>query len=48
MDGHATDARRFYERHGYTNSEPGEDQPLLYYYRELTDAHLWRVEDQPR
>jgi hypothetical protein len=29
------DARRFYERHGYANSEPGEDEPLLYYYREL-------------
>ena len=48
VDGHDTDARRFYERHGYTNSEPGEDQPLLYYYRELTDAYLWSVEDQPR
>jgi len=36
--GDDTDARRFYERHGYVNSEPGEDQPLLYYYRELGDA----------
>ncbi len=35
VDGDDTDARRFYERHGYLNSEPGEDQPLLYYYREL-------------
>ena len=35
VDGQDTDARRFYERHGYANSEPGEDQPLLYYYREL-------------
>jgi hypothetical protein len=26
-------ARRFYERHGYTNTEPGRDEPLLYYYR---------------
>ena len=34
VDGDDTDARRFYERHGYVNSEPGEDQPLLYYYRE--------------
>jgi len=33
-----TDARRFYERHGYLNSEPGQDQTLLYYYRGLTDA----------
>jgi len=38
VDGDDTDARRFYERHGYVNSEPGQDQPLLYYYRELGDA----------
>ena len=31
VDGDDTDARRFYERHGYSNSEPGEEQPLLYY-----------------
>jgi GNAT superfamily N-acetyltransferase len=37
VDGDDTDARRFYERHGYANSEPGEDQPLLYYYRDLTE-----------
>ena len=35
VDGDDTDARRFYVRHGYANHEPGEDQPLLYYYREL-------------
>ena len=35
VDGDDVDARRFYERHGYANSEPGEDEPLLYYYREL-------------
>jgi GNAT superfamily N-acetyltransferase len=35
VDGHDAGARRFYERHGYSNSEPGETQPLLYYYREL-------------
>ncbi len=35
VDGEDIDARRFYERHGYANSEPGEDEPLLYYYREL-------------
>ncbi|MGH3764213.1 MAG: GNAT family N-acetyltransferase [Pseudonocardiaceae bacterium] len=40
VDGDDVDARRFYERHGYTNTEPGQDQPLLYYYRELTDARL--------
>lgn len=37
VDGNDVDARRFYERHGYANSEPGEDEPLLYYYRELSD-----------
>jgi GNAT superfamily N-acetyltransferase len=46
VDGHDTDARRFYERHGYANSEPGEDQPLLYYFRELTDIPLLSVKDQ--
>ena len=36
VDGEDTDARRFYERHGYRNSNPGQDDPLLYYYRELS------------
>jgi GNAT superfamily N-acetyltransferase len=36
VDGDDTGARRFYERHGYSNSEPGEDEQLLYYYRELS------------
>ncbi|NHC12470.1 GNAT family N-acetyltransferase [Motilibacter deserti] len=36
VDGDDVDARRFYERHGYSNSEPGRDEQLLYYYRELT------------
>lgn len=40
VDGDDVDARRFYERHGYINTEPGQDQPLLYYYRELTDAPM--------
>ena len=35
VDGDDSGARRFYERHGYVNSEPGQDQPLLHYYREL-------------
>lgn len=35
VDGQDAGARRFYERHGYANSEPGETEPLLYYYREL-------------
>jgi len=38
VDGDDTGARRFYQRHGYVNSEPGEDQPILYYYRELGSA----------
>jgi len=38
VDGEDTDARRFYRRHGYLNREPGQDQPLLCYYRELTNA----------
>lgn len=37
VDGYDTDARRFYERHGYRNSEHGSDEPLLYYFRELED-----------
>lgn len=40
VDGDDIDARRFYERHGYTNTESGQDQPLYYYYRELTDAPI--------
>lgn len=36
VDGDDTAARRFYERHGYRNSEPGTDEQLLYYFRELT------------
>ena len=35
VDGEDTDARRFYERHGYTNREPGQAEPELYYSREL-------------
>jgi GNAT superfamily N-acetyltransferase len=35
VDGEDRAARRFYERHGYRNSNPGQDDPLLYYYREL-------------
>jgi GNAT superfamily N-acetyltransferase len=40
VDGDDIDARRFYERHGYTNTELGQDQPFFYYYRELTDAPI--------
>lgn len=35
VDGEDVDARRFYERHGYANTEPGKTEQLLYYYREL-------------
>ncbi len=35
VDGEDTDARRFYEAHGFANTEPGQTDPMLYYYREL-------------
>lgn len=35
VDGDDAGARRFYERHGYRNSESGSDEQLLYYFREL-------------
>jgi GNAT superfamily N-acetyltransferase len=35
VDGDDVDTRRFYERHGYRNSEPGSEEQLLYYFREL-------------
>jgi GNAT superfamily N-acetyltransferase len=35
VDGADTDARRFYERHGYTDTEAGQDQPSFYYHRAL-------------
>ena len=35
VDGGDTDARRFYEAHGFTNTEPNQTDPMLYYYREL-------------
>jgi ribosomal protein S18 acetylase RimI-like enzyme len=38
VDGNDVRARRFYERHGYANCEPGDNQPLLYYYRPLNAA----------
>lgn len=28
------DTRRFYERHGFANNEPGSDERALYYWRE--------------
>ncbi|MCE5289132.1 MAG: GNAT family N-acetyltransferase [Nocardiaceae bacterium] len=35
VDGEDHDTRRFYERHGYTNIEAGQAEPMFYYYREL-------------
>jgi GNAT superfamily N-acetyltransferase len=33
VDGADTDAHRFYERHGYTATDAGQDQPSFYYHR---------------
>ncbi|HSO99585.1 MAG TPA: GNAT family N-acetyltransferase [Solirubrobacteraceae bacterium] len=35
VDGEDAGARRFYERHGYANHEPGQTEPQLYYHRAL-------------
>ncbi|WP_428342561.1 GNAT family N-acetyltransferase [Mycobacterium sp.] len=35
VDGADTDAHRFYERHGYTATEAGQDQPSFYYRRSV-------------
>ena len=35
VDGQDVDARRFYVRHGYTTTEPGQSEPSLYYYKPL-------------
>ena len=35
VDGDDLDARRFYERHGYRNTEAGSEEQLLYYFRDL-------------
>lgn len=35
VDGEDTDARRFYEARGFSNTEPNHTDPLLYYYRQL-------------
>jgi GNAT superfamily N-acetyltransferase len=35
VDGEDVDARRFYERHGYSNREPGQTEAQLYYFKEL-------------
>ena len=35
VDGADIDARRFYERNGYTDTGAGQDQPSLYYHRDV-------------
>lgn len=35
VDGDDGGAPRFYRRHGYRNTEMGDDVPLLYFFREL-------------
>ncbi len=40
VDGEDTDARRFYERHGYTNRDLEQTQPQLYYHRDLVPPQL--------
>ena len=35
VDGEDAAARRFYERHGYRDRDPGQPDPELYYHREL-------------
>ncbi len=39
VDGEDTDARRFYERHGYSNHDPGQTHPQLCYHRDLAPAN---------
>ncbi|WP_406248040.1 GNAT family N-acetyltransferase [Microbacterium sp. M] len=34
VDSGDVDARRFYERHGFRNSLPGVDEPVLWYFAE--------------
>ncbi|MET3721050.1 MULTISPECIES: GNAT family N-acetyltransferase [unclassified Arthrobacter] len=35
VDGEDTDARRFYEARGFSNTEPSHTDQLLYYFRQL-------------
>ena len=35
VDGADTDAHRFYERHGYTTTADGQNQPSFYYQRSV-------------
>lgn len=40
VDGADVDARRFYARHGYACVNPGQPEPALYYYKELTAVEV--------
>ena len=35
VDGGDVDAQRFYERHGFSSTEPGTSERAFYYFREL-------------
>ena len=35
VDGEDVDAQRFYERHGFARTEPGNTEPMYFYYRDL-------------
>ncbi|MCX4091823.1 GNAT family N-acetyltransferase [Nocardia sp. alder85J] len=37
VDGVDTDARRFYETHGFRHIEPDRTEPMYFYYRDLGD-----------
>jgi hypothetical protein len=37
VDGEDTDTRRFYERHGYSCHQEGQEEQMLFYYRDLGD-----------
>lgn len=39
VDGQDVDAQRFYARHGYTATEPGQTEPSLYYFKEFQSPH---------
>lgn len=38
VDSDDVDARRFYEQRGYSNTDQGRDDQMLYYFRELGGA----------
>jgi GNAT superfamily N-acetyltransferase len=46
VDGEDADARRFYERHGYACTEPGQTEPALYYFRNVAEVRGSNVTGQ--